>query len=161
MKKINPIDFCEHTIVFKHYIETQYLEFAAQLKNIRDDKLYAGRWESFEDFLADPTMAMDKGTASKMISIHERFVLEYKIPTQKIAQVGGWSKVAEILPVIKDKKSAIKWLEQAASLSQSDLRKEIKEEKTGIKMSECEHKDFYLVKICRKCGDRIQDHSHD
>ncbi len=163
MKKeiIKPLDFCSHTIAFKHFIETQWLEFAGQLKEIRDRELYKGRWDSFEDFIADPTMALDKGTASKMITIFERFILEYKISNFKIAQVGGWSKVAEILPVVKDKKSAEQWLSNATSLSKSDLRKEVKEEKTGIQMSKCKHEDYYIVKICRRCGDKIEEHSHE
>lgn len=150
-QSIKPIDFCEHTIAFKHFIETQWIEFAGQLKTIRDKALYQGRWDSFEDFLADPAMAMDKGTASKMITIHERFVLEYKVPLSKIAQVGGWSKVAEILPAVKDKKSAEKWLSEAASLSKSDLRKQIQEEKDPDSI-ECKHKKITKVVMCT-CGE--------
>lgn len=152
---LKSISFCEHTIAFKHFIETQWIEFAGQLKEIRDKELYKGRWDSFEDFLNDPAMAMDKGTASKMITIHERFILEYKIPNSKIARVGGWSKVAEILPAVKDKKSAEIWLENAASLSKSDLRKQVKEENNPDSI-ECKHKDCYKVVMCccRKCGNK-------
>lgn len=154
---IKPLEFCAHTIAFKHFIETQWLELAGQLKQIRDKELFKGRWESFEDFLGDPTMAMDKGTASKMINIYEKFILEYHIKESRIAQVGGWAKVAEILPVVKNKKSAEEWLDSAASLSKADLRKEIHEERSGIQMSKCKHEDYYIVKICRCCGDKIQE----
>ena len=152
---LKSIDFCEHTIAFKHFIETQWLEFAGQLKEIRDKGLYEGRWESFEDFLADPAMGMDKGTASKMITIHERFILEYKIQPIKIANVGGWSKVAEILPAVKDKKSAEKWLEEAASLSKADLRKQVNEERHPESI-DCKHPDSYKVIMCccRQCGNK-------
>lgn len=149
------LDFCEHTIAFKHFIETQWLEFAGQLKEIRDGGLYEGRWDSFEDFLNDPAMAMDKGTASKMITIHERFILEYKIPPIKIANVGGWSKVAEILPAVKDKKSAEKWLDEAASLSKADLRKQVNEERHPGSIG-CKHQDSYkvIMSCCRQCGNK-------
>lgn len=131
------------------------------LKNIRDNGLYEGRWDNFEDFLQDPQMSLDKGTASKMITIYEKFVLEYKMSPARIANAGGWSKIAEVLPAVKDKKSAEDWIDKCSSLSKSDLRKEVREEKTGIKMSDCLHKDFYLVKICRKCGDKIEEHTHE
>ena len=157
MKKdiLKSIDFCEHTIAFKHFIETQWLEFAGQLKEIRDKGLYEGRWDSFEDFLSDPAMAMDKGTASKMITIHERFVLEYKVPLSKISQVGGWSKVAEILPAVKDKESAEKWLDEAASLSKADLRKQVNEERHPESIG-CKHSNTYKVvmRCCRQCGNK-------
>lgn len=157
MKKeiVKSLDFCTRTIAFKHFIETQWIELAGQLKEIRDKGLYQGRWDSFEDFLTDPTMGMDKGTASKMITIFEKFILDYHIHESKIAQVGGWSKVAEILPAVKDKKSAEDWLEKAASLSKADLRKEINEEKNPESIG-CKHKNSYKVVMCccRDCGNK-------
>lgn len=160
-KSIESLNFCEETITKKHLFEVAWLELCARVKEIRDNKLYEGRWDSFEDFLIDPQMGLDKSVASRMITIHEKFILEYKISPARIANIGGWSKAAEILGVVKDKKSAEEWIDKATSLSKSDLRKEIKESQTGIKMSDCKHKDFYLVKICRKCGDRIEEHNHD
>lgn len=153
--KEKSLEFCEHTIAFKHFIETQWIEFAGQLKEIRDKGLYQGRWDSFEDFLNDPAMGMDKGTASKMITIFERFILEYHIHQSKIANVGGWSKVAEILPAVKDKKSAEKWLEEAASLSKADLRKQVKEQNDGEGI-DCKHKNSYkvIMSCCRNCNNK-------
>lgn len=160
-KSIQAIDFCEETISKKHILELGWIELCGRLKEIRDGGLYEGRWDSFEDFLNDPAMGLDKGTASRMITIHEKLILEYKIKPTMIANAGGWSKVAEILPAVKDKASAEEWLSKSASLSKSDLRKEIKEDRTGIKMVDCQHKDYYVVKICRKCGDKIEEHTHE
>lgn len=157
---MKPLEFCEETISKKHVLEMGYLELCARLKEIRDKELFKGRWENFEDFLNDPSMDMDKGTASKMISIHEKLILEYKIKPTIIANAGGWSKVAELLPIIESKKDAEEWLAKSAILSKSDLRKEIHEQKTGIKMSNCKHEDYYMVKICRSCHDRIEEHTH-
>lgn len=156
---IQPLEYCAHTIAFKHYIEKQWLELAGQLKEIRDKELFLGRWDSFEDFLSDPSMGMDKSTASKMITIHERFILEYKIDPSKISQVGGWSKVAEILPAVKDKKSAELWLENASSLSKSDLRAEIKEHKHPESL-DCKHKKTrkLVLLICEDCDHKEEYH---
>lgn len=160
-KSVESLNFCEETISKKHVLELGWLDLCKRLKEIRDGRLYEGRWDSFEDFLTDPAMGMDKGTASKMITIHEKLVVQYKVKPTIIANAGGWSKVAECLPVIKDKASAEDWLSKALHLSKSDLRKEIQEDKTGIKMVDCKHKDFYMVKICRKCGDKIEEHTHE
>lgn len=159
-KSVVSLNFCEETITKKHFLEVGWIELCGRLKEIRDNALYDGRWNSFEDFLQDPQMGLDKSSASKMITIHEKFVLEYKMSPAKIANAGGWSKVAEIIPAVKDKESAEEWLNKSASLSKSDLRKEIQEDKTGIKMSECKHKNTYTVKICRDCGDKIEEHKH-
>lgn len=150
--KATPLNFCEETISQKKVIEQSWIDLCARLKNIRDNEMYLGRWDSFEDFLNDPEMAMDKGTASKMITIQEKLVIEYDIDPKKIVGAGGWSKVAELLPVIEDKKSAEEWLEKAAVLSKADLRKEVKEGKTDGGIS-CKHKNSYKVVmvVCRNC----------
>lgn len=155
MAKENPIAYCEKTIEVKNFLERQWIEFCSHLKEIRDKEMYKGRWDSFEDFLADPGMDMDKGTASRMITIHEKFILEYKVEPNKLAEVGGWSKVAELLPVITDKASAEEWLKNASVLSKSDLRKEVQEKRTG-KGAECKHTNTYTITMqcCRHCGDK-------
>lgn len=152
------LDFCEETISKKHILELAWLELCGRLKEIRDKELYKGRWENFEDFLNDPAMDMDKGTASKMITIHEKMILEYKIKPTVIANAGGWSKVAELLPVISNKEDAEEWLSKAAVLSKADLRKEVQEQKSGILMKNCKHKDTYIIRVCRDCGEKIEEH---
>lgn len=152
---LSPINFCEATIEKKHQLEAGWIELAGRIKEIRDNKFYEGRWESFEDFLHDPSMGMDKGTASKMITIYEKLVVEYNIPVNEIAQSGGWSKIAEALPVINDVDSAKEWLEKVSTLTKDDLRKEVNEArgkstKEGI---ECKHPDTYkvIMTCCRDC----------
>lgn len=151
--KNEKIRFCEETMLIKLHLEVEWIHFCARLKNIRDKGLWQGRWDSFEDFLSDPVMGMDKSTASKMITIHEKFILEYKVHPNDLAKAGGWSKVAELLPVIMDKASAEEWLSNASVLSKSDLRKEVKEKKDG-KGIECKHKNHYeiVLQCCRDCG---------
>lgn len=155
MSKETPLEFCERTIGVKHFLETQWIDFCGRLKEIRDRGMYEGRWDSFEDFLNDPMMGMDKSTASRMITIHERFIEEYKIEPERLARVGGWTKISEILPVVNDLKSANEWLENAAALSKSDLRKEVAEKRNG-KGIECKHKDTYQITMqcCRACGNK-------
>ncbi len=151
----NKIDYCEETINKKHFLEAGWLELCARLKEIRDKGMYEGRWDSFEDFLSDPQMGMDKSTASRMITIHEKLIIEYEVSPDKIVKAGGWTKVSELLPVIKDKASAEKWLGDASVLSQKDLRKEVRG--NGVDNSiACKHKNTYKITIecCRDCGNK-------
>lgn len=158
-ESIESLNFCEETISKKHVLELAWLELCARLKEIRDGALYHGRWDSFEDFLTDPQMGMDKGTASKMIIIHERLILEYKIKPTVIANAGGWSKVAECMPAIKDKKSAEEWLSKASALSKSDLRKEVKDDKHPESIS-CKHKHTrkLILLVCKDCDYKEEYH---
>ncbi len=153
MPKPTPLDFCQETISKKHFLEVGWIELCGRLKDIRDKEMYKGRWENFEDFLQDPALGMDKSTASRMITIHEKLILEYEIEPKKIAEAGGWTKVSELLPVVSDKQSAEEWLEKASTLSQADLRKEVKEERGGGKGIDCKHPNTYqiTIRICREC----------
>lgn len=158
-KSIEGLNFCEETISKKHFLEVGWIELCSRLKDIRDNGLYESRWDNFEDFLQDPQMGLDKATASKMITIHEKFIIEYKMEPARIANVGGWSKVAEIFPVVKDKESADEWIDKAASLSKSDLRKEVKEMKNPDSIS-CKHKNGHklVLWVCNDCDHKEEIH---
>lgn len=158
-KKTNSIDFCKETIERKGALEMGWIDLAARLKEVRDGELYKGHWDSFEDFLNDPQMDMDKGTASKMITIHERLIVDLKIPKQSIVDAGGWSKLSEAMPVINTVEDAIEWIEKASVLSKDDLRKEVNTKRgKDAKVASCKHTDTYTIAVCRDCGLKVEDH---
>ncbi len=156
--KVPATTYCKETIQSKKNLEIAWLDLASRLKEIRDKELFLGQWDSFEDFLDDPAMAMDKATASKMITIHERLILEYGFQPKELALAGGWSKISEVLPVITDKESAKEWLEQCGVLSKADLRKEVKEARSGISEIDCRHANTYTIEVCRDCGIKMENH---
>jgi hypothetical protein len=144
-------EYCEETIRLKENIEVAFLDLGERLMRIRDERLYENNWDAFEDFLME--VKISSGTASKLINIYQRFVLEYKISTKKIALAGGWSIVAECLPLVKTKDEALEWLEKAGFMTQTDIRREMKEAKTGIMMKDCEHDWTYIkFRTCEKCS---------
>lgn len=152
----DPLGYCEDTISQKHVLEMAWLDLCKRLKEIRDGEMFKGRWDSFEDFLNDPQMGMDKSTASRMITIHEKLILEYKVKPTVIANAGGWTKVAEVMPVINTKEDAEEWLSKCEHLSKADVRKEVKRVQSQIDGKDCKHKDTYqlVLKVCRYCGDK-------
>jgi hypothetical protein len=147
--EIEKRNYCEETLSLKRDIEVSFLDLGERLQRIRDDQLYFPSWDTFEDFMME--MKMSAGTASKLINIYQRFVLEYKISTKAIAKAGGWSIVAECLSIVKSKEEAVEWIEKASLMTQTDIRREIKEAKTGIPMSECKH-DWVSLRFCKCCG---------
>lgn len=144
--------YCKETLTFKVKLEEGYLVLAERLKKIRDERLFAQGWEYFGDFLEE--MHMSETTASKMINIYEKFVLEWKFSSEDLLQAGGWSSIAETLPIVKTREDAEDALLQAGTLTRGDLRKYVTEKKTGKPMDLCLHEDSYNINICRSCGER-------
>lgn len=146
-------DYCQETINLKGDLELSYLDLASRLHKIQLNKMYEPNYESFDEFLWE--IKLSKASASKLINIWVRFVIQFKIAPKLLAEAGGWSVVAEILPVAKSKSAAERWLRQAKANRRGDLRKTLKEKKSGVSMAKCPHKHkrniFYWQ--CERCGD--------
>lgn len=145
-------NYCEATIKLKRDLELSYLELAQRLYKIREQKMFEPNYETFDEFLQE--IKISTSTASNLIGIWVRFVLQFKIKPKLLAEAGGWSVVAEILPHAENKQQAEKWLLQAKENSRQDLRKSLKEHVTGIDMSLCKHEDKEIITFerCKKCG---------
>ena len=143
-------DFCNVTVDLKSEIEHKFLELGQRLYEIRETEKFRPNYDTFEEFCLE--LKMSGATISKLINIFYKFLFLYKIPIESVADAGGWSNVAEILPLVESRGSAKKWLHLASTLSRGDLRKEIREKNTGIVESKCKHKDTYGLRICRSCG---------
>lgn len=147
--------FCNQVIAYKGDIEASFLELGRRLMIVRDERLYADNWETFEEYLQE-LKNISEATASKLINIYRVFVVEYEIPVAKLITAGGWTMLAEPLALIKSKKDALHWLHLATTLTRSDLRKEILEAKTGVLQATCPHpaaEQIYL-RFCPACGDK-------
>lgn len=148
--------FCLETMDFKQRIEIDFLQLGERLYRIREGRIYEPFWSDFDEFLME--MKISDSTASRLIGIWHKFVFQFKIATSQIAKAGGWSVVAEIMPACEDKRLAVHWLAKAQNLSVTDLRRELRESKSGIDMRDCDH-DFYLLRCCRKC--HVKESVHD
>lgn len=148
-------NYCVETLDLKKEIEGNFVDLGEHLNNIREHNLFEPQWSSFLEFCDE--LRMSQNMVNKLIQIYKTFVLGYSFTKEEIATAGGWGNLQEILPMITSKKTAVYWLDKASILSREDLRKEVKEEKTGVPMATCKHKDFYLLKVCRDCGDKIYE----
>ncbi len=154
-KKVAKVNFeyCTETLSLKNRLELSYLELAERLHKIQLNRMYEPNYDTFDDFLQE--MKISFATASKLINIWVRFVIKFKIAPRMLADAGGWSVVAEILPYANSKTSAERWLRAAGSNTRSDLRKSLMEVKTGIDMSTCKHARVEIITYqkCNDCGD--------
>jgi len=140
--------YCLQTIELRNELENGFLVLAERLHKIFEQKLYASKWEDWDSFLEE--MKINRTTASKLMRIHQVFVLEYKLPPKKIALMGR-ELAYDILRVSDNKKDAVEWLEKGADLRVSDVRVALNEKLNGVTQLECRH-DFFTLKVCHKCG---------
>lgn len=158
LAKVN-YEYCTETLSLKNRLELSYLELAERLHKIQLNKMYLPNYDTFEDFCTE--MKISLATASKLINIWLRFVIKFKIAPKMLAEAGGWSVVAELLPYAESRTSAERWLRQAKANTRTDLRKSLLEVKTGIDMSTCKHarEEVITFKKCLDCGEthRIYD----
>lgn len=130
------------------------------LKTVRDEKLWAGQWESFDNpdkhnFISEMDLG-GKSTANAMIIVYEKFVEQYGIDEKVLLEAQPW-KLALVAPNVSSKDEAQYWAEQATHLSVSDLKKTIAEKKSGIAPESCDHDDSYTIRVCRTCLSRIKE----
>lgn len=161
MKSLDKLQFCNAAIKLKNELENGFMTLAEHLYTIKEGDLFVGQWSSWSEFTAE--LKMSENSVNKLIQIYKTFVLEYKFQPKEVATAGGWSAIAEILPIIDCKEAAEEWLHKARELTREDLRKEVKEEKSGHSEHSCRHLDTYTIVVCRGCGSKIEghkDHEH-
>src|SRR3990167_7044707 len=118
-------DYCQETMKLKGDLELSYLDLASRLNKIQEDKMYEPNYEDFDEFLQE--IKISRATANKLINIWVRFVIQFQIAPKLLAEAGGWSVVAEILPYAENKTVAIRWLKEAKESRRVDLRKSLTE----------------------------------
>ncbi len=150
MKKEIAYNYCTKTGELKDKIEETFLLLGERLLKIRQEELYKGQWDSFEEYLE--SIHLNKSVASRLICVFEKFVVEYGINPDRILEAGGWSDCYQIAILSENKEDAEDWLNKAKVLNSTDLRREITEFRTGKPMKDCKHPNRYLLSVCPTCG---------
>jgi hypothetical protein len=148
-------DLCLIAIGLKKNIEVSFLELGGALHEIKERRHYEAGWSSWEEYLLE--LKISQSMVSRLIRIYEVFVLKYEFAPRQIAEAGGWTTVAQLLPEIKEDTPKLRvntWLTEMIGLTRSDALGAIKDRKRGYTAEECEPHDTYTIKICRKCGER-------
>lgn len=150
MKSIST-QYLEDTKKLVAVIEESFLVLGERLCKIREDRLYEGQHENFESFLDE--IKVSPASASKMIQIYQKFIVEFEFSNEEVAKAGGWSLLYTIIPFCKSKSQAKEWMNKTKELPRHELEIAIREERTGIDSYECKH-DWNEVcfKQCKTCG---------
>lgn len=151
MSNITSRNYLKDTLALKASIETSFLALGERLSIIRDEKLYEGEYDNFDEFLL--TAKISKATASKLITVYETFILKFKMAPQSLADV-GWSSLYAISSHADTKEKAKDLVQQAGLLTRDHLMATLRED--GEAQALCKHKNKRLVEVCNDCGFRKQ-----
>lgn len=140
--------YCKETVLLKNKLEESFLELGERLYKIRNERLYEQEgYESFALFVWE--LKMSESSASKIISVYEKLILELGVEKEKVIAVGGYSIAYPIAQFVKTKDEAENWLDKGAVLTKKDIEEEIREVKKGIHT--CDMYELH-IKQCKICG---------
>lgn len=153
MSNLSHYHYCQDTIGLIKQIQGGFIDLASRLHKIKTEQLWEGGFSSWDEFCEETKLSYS--TIQKLIQIYDVFILRYGFGIARIASVGGWSILAEGLPIIKSKSDAEAFLDDAEVLSLRDIRKNVTARKKGLSVTHiCKHLNTYKIEICRDCGER-------
>lgn len=147
-------DYCIEAINQKNKMEHQFWNLAEMLYKIKTEGRFLGSWDSWEEYCME-FKGFSKRSIDKIIQLYRVFIIENGMQIKDLEQ-SGWAVLAETLPQIHSKEDATEWVEKSKTLTLQDMRKEIREKKTGVSMITCKHKNTYTIQICEDCGERTR-----
>lgn len=157
IQKKQNYDYCQGALELKKNLEYGFLKLGEMLYKIKMEEKFTAGWESWDEFQME--LKMSSATISKLIRIYEIYVVQYGFTQEKLYSAGGWSVLAETLPVVSTKKEAEYWLSEVPNLTLRDVRVLVQEKKNeGTEKESCTCENTYTVVICKDCGHSHQVH---
>lgn len=122
----------QRVLELKRLIGKHFWQMGAELKIIRNKRLYrAGGYKSFEEYLASPTVKIDRSTAYDWIGIVESFSAA-GVGLSDIKDI-DWGKLRKLRRVVREHpEQAAQWLAQARTLSRVELQRELKKAESTL-----------------------------
>lgn len=149
MKKelTNNREYCKETLELKKRLESSFLSLGERLMKIRDERLYEGDYDNFAAFCWEARLA--ESTASRLISVYQKFVQEYGLDIGKLSRI-GWSSLYALLPMATDKETAEELVEDASEMRRDDVTEKVR----AAKYPNCKHKNTHTITLicCDDCG---------
>jgi hypothetical protein len=108
----------------RNLAEKTFLALGEELYYFEEEKQYRDLgYETFETYLADPSVDIERSAAFRLKTVFEKYVLRLKVAPVLLLDA-GYSKLYTVANIV-DETNVDEWLNKAASLSRSDLRQEI------------------------------------
>lgn len=138
--------YINDTLKLRDVIEGAFVALGERFYNIRTQNHWKGLYESYEEFLED--MRVSKGNASKMESVYRTYVIEHKIPPERLTPA-GWSTLYQAIPLL-NKYNVEEVIEKATTLLRSHIHDEVRELKAGPHECNWEQITIRTCTICQK-----------
>ena len=112
----------------RHRAEATFLDLGEQLYWFEEHKQYKDLgFQTFEAYIADPEVNIDRATAFKLKGIFKTYILDLEV-CPDILLPAGHDKLYRVRPYVTPD-NVNEWIEKASSLSRSDLRIELQEQR--------------------------------
>lgn len=109
---------------YRNLAEKTFLALGEELYHFEDKKQYKDLGhDTFESYLADPDVDIARRTAYMLIGVYDTYVNKYASASDALLKA-GYTKLDVIRPHV-DESNVDEWVHKAATLSRSDLKKEI------------------------------------
>lgn len=149
-------EFCEYTAKLALGIKSAFMMLAKNLYLIESKKMYKPTYDYMYQYCDE--IGIDTATCSKLTTIYEKFCEQYGIPLDEIIDL-EYTKLYLIKKVSGNKELAEYWIEEIKSgLTIRDLKKRIQEVTSGVDQMKCEHRETYLVRCCKECGEKWEEY---
>lgn len=142
--------YLEETKKLKNGLEEGFLHLGERLYRIKEKKMWEEDYGSYAEFLMD--LKVSEATASKLVAIYSKFVLEYKFSYEELAPC-SWSSLYSLMPLATSRSKALALVEDAQQLKRGDVEEKMRSEKHP----DCKHIDSFLLRICPDCGFRHRE----
>ena len=147
MNNIVPYEYIKETKELVKGIRIDFIRLGGRLLKIRDERLWEGIYESWEEFLEE--LDLSKTSATRIIQVYKVYVIEKGVEPDKIAEA-GITNLYEAIPMLEEAKSEEE-VEEIVEKAKTLKRDDIKQEAMKHKAKTHEH-HWHVVEICYKCG---------
>ncbi len=108
-------------------LDENYLILAAALYRLEKDQLYRKQfgYESFKTFVDEKIPNCGYRKALYLIDIF-KFARDHKISKDDLKEI-GWSKLKEIVPILRNSASFTEWIQNAKKMSKTQLQETVRE----------------------------------
>jgi len=143
---MRPTDYVRETIDLVKQIETRFLELGSRLYRIREEKLWADSYDSFQEFL--DVAHINPGHASILASIHKHYVIDGGKKQEALAGI-GYSNLYEAIPLI-EKDGIDVAVVKAETLTRAEIKDEVRDKEHGVHEHKLGDERWGKCEVCGK-----------
>lgn len=143
---MNKTNYVRETIDLCKQIETRFLELSARLYKIKENRLWEGSYESYNEFL--DVARISAGNASKLTSIYQYYVVDGGKDQKQLVGI-GYSNLYEAIPLIERDGIDVA-IVKADTLTRNEIQEEVRDERHGVHKHTLGDERWGKCEVCNK-----------